>query len=162
MPAVTGDRDRDDAGRPRQARPRDALGRPLPYGAAGVEPVPEEALPPLETLDVARRLVQEGRPFAAHEVLEARWKAGPNEERGLWQGLAQICVGLTHGARGNGIGAARLLERGAARVEEYEAGHGPAYGLDLTALVARVREQAAGPHWDVPAAGRAADWMRPR
>lgn len=28
-------RDRDDAGRARQARPRDALGRPLPYGAKG-------------------------------------------------------------------------------------------------------------------------------
>jgi predicted metal-dependent hydrolase len=90
--------------------------------------------------------VQEGRPFAAHEVLEARWKAGPDEERGLWQGLAQVCVGLTHAARGNSIGAARLLERGAARVEEYEAGHGPAYGFDLIAIVACVREHAAEEH----------------
>nr|WP_246224112.1 DUF309 domain-containing protein [Pseudarthrobacter psychrotolerans] len=44
-----------------------------------------------------------GRPFAAHEVLEARWKAGPAEERNLWQGLAQICVGLTHAARGTAL-----------------------------------------------------------
>src|SRR5690242_8365213 len=78
-PAVTGERDRDAAGRPRQARPRDALGRPLPYGTTGVEPVPEEALPPLEALDLARTLVRAGRPFAAHEVLEARWKAAPDE-----------------------------------------------------------------------------------
>jgi uncharacterized protein len=63
---VTGDRDRDTAGRPRQARPRDALGRPLPYGAAGVEPVSEDPLPPDETLAEARRLVEEGRPFSAH------------------------------------------------------------------------------------------------
>ena len=77
---MTGERDRDPAGRPRQARPRDALGRPLPYGAVGVEPVSEEPLPPVQTLEVARALVQEGRPFSAHEVLEARWKAGP--ERG--------------------------------------------------------------------------------
>jgi hypothetical protein len=28
-------RDRDEEGRPRQARPRDELGRPLPYGAEG-------------------------------------------------------------------------------------------------------------------------------
>jgi len=148
VPAVTGDRgrDRDDAGRPRQGRPRDALGRPLPYGTAGVEPVPEEALPPVETVNLARRLVQEGRPFAAHEVLEARWKAGPDEERDLWQGLAQVCVGLTHAARGNSIGAAQLLERGAARVEEYEAGHGPAYGLDLIAIIACAREHAAAEH----------------
>lgn len=145
---MTGDhgRDRDDAGRPRQARPRDALGRPLPYGAAGVEPVPEEALPPVETLDLARRLVREGRPFAAHEVLEARWKAGPDDERALWQGLAQVCVGLTHAARGNRTGAARLLERGAARVAEYDAGHGPSYGLDLTAVIACARERATAEH----------------
>ena len=135
-------RDRDDAGRPRQQRPRDALGRPLPYGAAGVEPVPEEALPPMQTLDAARRLVREGRPFSAHEVLEARWKAGPDDERDLWQGLAQICVGLTHAARGNSIGAARLLERGAVRLEQHAAGEGSTYGLDLTAVVACARQQA--------------------
>jgi hypothetical protein len=33
-------------------------------------------VPPEQTLASARSLVQEGRPFAAHEVLEARWKAG--------------------------------------------------------------------------------------
>jgi hypothetical protein len=72
-PAVT----RDPAGRPRQARPRDALGRPLSYGAVGVEPVPEEPLSPMKSLGVARQLVKAGRPFAAQEVLEARWKTGP-------------------------------------------------------------------------------------
>jgi len=132
-------RDRDAAGRARQARPRDALGRPLPYGSAGVEPVPEEPLPPLESLELARILVEQGRPFAAHEVLEARWKAGPVEERDLWQGLAQLCVGLTHAARGNSIGAARLVERGASRLQAYRASEGPCYGLDLTAVVDRVR-----------------------
>lgn len=138
---MTGERDRDPAGRPRQARPRDALGRPLPYGETGVEPVPEEPLPPSQTVEVARSLVREGRPFSAHEVLEARWKAGPDEERDLWQGLAQICVGLTHAARGNTVGAGRLVERGAARLEEYDAGAGPTYGLDLTKVVACAREQ---------------------
>src|SRR5215217_6475761 len=100
---MSSDRDRDAYGRARQARPRDALGRPLPYGSAGVEPVSEEPLPPAETLFSARSLVDAGRPFAAHEVLEARWKAGPQEERNLWQGLAQICVGLTHAERGNSV-----------------------------------------------------------
>ena len=32
---MTSDRDRDAEGRARNARPRDALGRPLPYGAVG-------------------------------------------------------------------------------------------------------------------------------
>ncbi|MFN8196197.1 MAG: DUF309 domain-containing protein [Nocardioidaceae bacterium] len=142
---MTDERDRDEAGRPRQARPRDALGRPLPYGAVGVEPVPEEALPPAETLSRARALVDEGRPFAAHEVLEARWKAGPDEERDLWQGLAQLCVGLTHAARGNATGAVRLLERGASRLEEYDAARGAAtHGLDLPAIVACARDRAFG------------------
>ena len=136
-------RDRDDAGRPRQKRPRDALGRPLPYGEAGVEPVPEEALPPQETLEVARSLVREGRPFAAHEVLEARWKAGPDTERDLWQGLAQLCVGLTHAARGNDVGAERLLARGAQRLEQYASSGGPTYGLDLAATVSDARERAS-------------------
>jgi uncharacterized protein len=140
---VSAARDRDDAGRPRQQRPRDALGRPLPYGDAGVEPVPEEALPPAETLDTARDLVREGRPFAAHEVLEARWKAGPDDERDLWQGLAQLCVGLTHAARGNAVGADRLLDRGAGRLAAYAAGGGTTYGLDLEATLACAREQAS-------------------
>ncbi|HET6969379.1 MAG TPA: DUF309 domain-containing protein [Ornithinibacter sp.] len=139
---MSGERDRDEAGRPRQKRPRDALGRPLPYGEAGVEPVPEEALPPGETVDVARGLVREGRPFAAHEVLEARWKAGPDEERDLWQGLAQLCVGLTHAARGNTTGAARLVERGARRLAQYDADGGPTYGLDLAATIACARTHA--------------------
>ena len=140
---MTGERDRDPAGRPRQARPRDALGRPLPYGATGVEPVSEEPLPPSQTVEAARSLVREGRPFSAHEVLEARWKAGPDEERDLWQGLAQICVGLTHAARGNGAGAGRLVERGAGRLKEYDAGEGPTYGLDLTAVAVCARERVA-------------------
>ena len=137
---MSDDRDRDDVGRPRQQRPRDALGRPLPYGEKGVEPVPEEALPPDQTVEVARALVEEGRPFAAHEVLEARWKAGPDEERDLWQGLAQLCVGLTHAARGNAVGAARLVDRGAGRLEAYAAAAGPTYGLDLAATISCVRD----------------------
>jgi hypothetical protein len=132
-------RDRDEGGRPRQARPRDALGRPLPYDAVGVEPVSEEPLPPLETLAEARRLLDEGRPFSAHEVLEARWKACPEAERPLWQGLAQLCVGLTHAARGNAGGAVRLVERGAGHLAEYADGDGSTYGLDLAAVIACAR-----------------------
>ena len=142
---TAGGRDRDEAGRARQARPRDALGRPLPYGEAGVEPVSEEPLPPDGTLAAARALVDEGRPFSAHEVLEARWKAGPEQERDLWQGLAQLCVGLTHALRGNDVGARRLLERGVGRLEQYAGTGGPTYGLDLVQVTecARARVDRA-------------------
>ncbi|WP_237341125.1 DUF309 domain-containing protein [Williamsia soli] len=132
-------RDRDEEGRARQARPRDALGRPLPHGEKGVEPVSEVPMPPEQTLEVARELVCAGRPFSAHEVLEVRWKTGPDSERPLWQGLAQLCVALTHAARGNAIGADRLLERGARHLVAYRESSGPLYGLDLDALIADVR-----------------------
>lgn len=137
-------RDRDDQGRARQARPRDELGRPLPYGAEGVEPVSEEPLPPLETVETAMSLLREGRPFSAHEVFEARWKDAPEEERDLWQGLAQVCVGLTHAARGNGVGASRLVERGAGRLERYLDSGGPTYGVDLGAFVGDARAALLG------------------
>ena len=133
------DRDRDAEGRARQGRPRDALGRPLPYGAEGVEPVSEAPLPPEETLAAARELVGAGRPFSAHEVLEARWKAGPSEERDLWQGLAQICVAMTHAARGNQVGADRLFDRAAERLTAFEATGRWAYGLDVNAVIERAR-----------------------
>ncbi|MEU8277382.1 DUF309 domain-containing protein [Microbispora bryophytorum] len=85
-----------------------------------------------EALEEARKLLAAGRPFHAHEVLEARWKSGPAEERELWQGLAQMCVGLTHIQRGNLSGAAALLTRGSARLGAY--GSTRPYRLDLRAL----------------------------
>lgn len=89
----------------------------------------------METLQFAEDLIRAGRPFAAHEVLEARWKACPQEERELWQGLAQLCVGLTHAARGNEVGAARLVERGTDRLVRYDSTAGPRYGLDIRTIV---------------------------
>lgn len=128
------DRDRDAHGRARNARPRDELGRPLPRGSTGVEGIPEGlTLPPDESLSEAQRLLDAGRAFHAHEVLEGTWKAAPDDERELWRGLAQLAVGLTHIQRGNLRGAARLLDRGAARIQPYAAD--PPYGLDVGGLV---------------------------
>jgi hypothetical protein len=141
-------RDRDQAGRARNARPRDPLGRPLPRGTPGEPTMPDDlALAPAETLALAQRLLDEGRPFHAHEVLEAAWKASPAAERELWRGLAQIAVGLTHVQRGNATGAAALLRRGGLRVAEY-AGRAP-YGIDA----AQVAGQAAGLADQIGAAG---------
>ncbi|MBN6055883.1 DUF309 domain-containing protein [Nonomuraea sp. RK-328] len=113
-------RDRDPEGRPRNARPRDAYGRPLPYGSTGTPRVPDDYAPTTEqALADGRRFLREGLPFNAHEVFEGRWKCAPEPERELWQGLAQICVGLTHLQRGNGRGALTLFDRGAARVQSY-------------------------------------------
>jgi hypothetical protein len=128
------DRDRDELGRARNARPRDGLGRPLPYGERGVERQPE-GVPrtPGESLAEAQRLLDSGLPFHAHEVLEDAWKAADEPERALWRGMAQLAVGLTHVARGNGTGAAALLERGVGNIEPYRAD--PPYGIDVAGLV---------------------------
>jgi uncharacterized protein len=122
-------RDRDPAGRPRNARPRDALGRPLDpvggpgSGVAGTDRIPDDlVITGTEAAALADRLLRDGRPFHAHEVLEAAWKSGPADERDLWQGLAQIAVGLTHARRGNARGAVALLSRGAERVRGYQGG----------------------------------------
>jgi hypothetical protein len=126
---------------PRPVRGRDAAGRPVPLGSPdAVEPVPEQALPPAQALALARDLLRQGRPFFAHDVLEARWKEAPERERALWQGLAQVCVGLTHEQRGNDVGAARLLRRGATRLESYD---GPPYDVTVPDVVARARARAA-------------------
>ena len=113
-------RERDPAGRPRNARPRDALGRPLPRGVTGEQRVPDDlAIPPAEALVLAQEMLDGDRPFHAHEVLEASWKMAPSAERDLWQGLAQIAVGITHARRGNAPGATALLRRGGERVSGY-------------------------------------------
>jgi predicted metal-dependent hydrolase len=104
-----------------------------------VEPVSEEPLPPEETLEAARELVRAGRPFSAHEVLEARWKAGPDEERDLWQGLAQVCVAMTHAARGNQVGADRLFDRAAQRLAAFAATGLGSYGVDVAAVAESAR-----------------------
>ena len=128
----------------RPVRGRDAAGRPVPLDAPeAVEPVPEQALPPYDALALARDLLARGRPFFAHDVLEAAWKAAPAPERPLWQGLAQVCVGLTHLQRGNPVGAARLLRRGADRLEEHlRAGGAATYDVDVARTVASARARA--------------------
>ena len=130
---MTLDRDRDLTGRPRNSRPRDALGRPLPPGAPGVPTMPDDLdLPPAEALREAQKLLDDGFPFHAHEVLEAAWKAAPESERELWRGLAQLAVGLTHARRGNRTGAARLLDRAAIRIDGYA--DAPPHGIAAAAV----------------------------
>jgi uncharacterized protein len=137
----TSSRDRDATGRARNARPRDELGRPLGRQAPGVPGASDEALPPAEALSTAEQLLREGRPFHAHEVLEAAWKAAPAAERELWQGLAQVAVGLTHALRGNSRGAVALLRRGAEKLSGYPA-HGP-HDVDVAGVRRSCAELAA-------------------
>jgi predicted metal-dependent hydrolase len=86
-----------------------------------------------DTVALAQTYLDSGRPFHAHEVLEALWKTQPARERDLWQGLAQIAVGLTHAMRGNTVGAMTLLRRGAGRVANYS---GNTHGVDVEGVLA--------------------------
>jgi hypothetical protein len=135
-------RDRDPAGRPRNARPRDGLGRPLDRAEAGQDRIPDDlTITGADAAVRADQLLRDGLPFHAHEVLEAAWKSAGPAERDLWQGLAQIAVGLTHARRGNARGAVALLRRGAQRVRAYQDGPGAAagprpYGMDVASLLA--------------------------
>ena len=146
-------RDRDQVGRPRNARLRDELGRPLPRDAdSGVERVPDRLDLPLdEAIALAQEYLASERPFHAHEVLEALWKSQPRDERDLWQGLAQLAVGLTHAMRGNRTGAIALLQRGIGRVENYA---GDPHGIDVARVLRRARQITeqleAGPDAAVP------------
>jgi hypothetical protein len=137
-------RDRDSAGRARNARPRDALGRPLGREAAGQAVMPDQVdVTPAWALATAQQLLDDDRPFHAHEVLEAAWKTAEPAERDLWQGLAQLAVGITHALRGNGRGAAALLRRGAFRLRGYSGGRdsgsadsgGGPHGIDTAGLI---------------------------
>ncbi len=104
-----------------------------------------------EAAELADQLLRAGRPFHAHEVLEAAWKTGPAAERDLWQGLAQIAVGLTHAHRGNARGAVTLLRRGAQRVRGYAAGAGAGsesgkpgpFGINVGEVVSAAEDLAA-------------------
>jgi len=134
----------------RNTRPRDRLGRPLPYGSAGAPQLPEGvSRTPRQALSEAQRLLDTGFPFAAHEVLEDAWKSAPAQERELWRGLAQLAVGLTHAERGNARGAAALLRRAADSMTSYE--DAAPHGIPVAALR----------RWAERSASAAADGRRP-
>jgi predicted metal-dependent hydrolase len=141
------ERDRDESGRPRSARPRDSLGRPLPYGSEGIPRIPDDLeLAPAETLTYAQDLLDHGLAFSAHEVLEAAWKYGPDDERMLWQGLAQLAVGITHVQRGNVKGATSLLRSASTHLAHTD--RPGRHGIDVAGLVdfadALIDDLAAG------------------
>lgn len=135
-------RDRDEQGRARNARPRDGLGRPLPYDAVGTERQPEGVeRGPQESLSEGQHLLDDGKPFHAHEVFEDAWKLSEGDERAMWRALAQFAVGLTHAARGNRAGAVSLLRRAADGIEPYTSD--PPHGVDISGLLSWINETLA-------------------
>jgi uncharacterized protein len=161
------ERDRDERGRPANARPRDRFGRPLPRGAkdelAHAEE-PEEVAESLEdAFDRAVALFDERRFFEAHEFFEHIWKSDWVEQgdETFWKGVTQVAVGCCHVQRGNDRGALTLLDRAAAYLDAYPT---PYHGVATRTLAeaardvaARVRAEGASPERAFPPFPRATD-----
>jgi hypothetical protein len=72
------------------------------------------------------------RYWHAHEAWETLWRAAPDEDRDLYQGLIQVAAGLLHLRRRNVRGARNKLREGLEKLR----GYGPAYhGIFLNELV---------------------------
>lgn len=154
-------RERDAEGKPANARPRDAFGRPLPRGATDEMPdreEPEDVVVGVdEALDRAVALFDDARFFEAHEFLEFVWKHAEVDpgDRNFWKGVTQVAVGFVHVQRGNDSGALTLLGRAADHLGRYpDAHHGVATAelrrcaLEVAALV---RSHGASPDLPFPA-----------
>jgi uncharacterized protein len=64
-------------------------------------------------------MVRTGHAFDAHEVLELLWRAAPDEERDLYQGLVHVAVAVYQDERGNAVGRTRQLEKALRRLGPY-------------------------------------------
>lgn len=148
------ERDRDEQGRAKNARPRDALGRPLPRDQAGEfveerDPASEE-----DALERGIAHFNAGRFFQAHEMWEFAWHPSPEPDRDFWQGITQVAVGFTHFQRGNPTGAMTLLDRGATKLEKY----GKVY---KTLPVAMIASAARAAHKEIERDGMEASPVPP-
>ena len=122
-------------------RPRDPLGRPLPWGAQGSLVLEDfDSLSLEENHDLGRAHARAGEWFAAHEAWETAWKqARDTDEAELFKGLSQMGAGYVHLFRGNAHGAATLLRRAAMRISRYEDG---IRGVPTIALAKRLGADA--------------------
>jgi hypothetical protein len=122
-------------------RPRDRLGRPLPWDAVGeLELEDFDSLSLDENHELGRAHARAGRWFPAHEAWETAWKqARDTDEAELFKGLSQMGAGYVHLLRGNAHGAATLLRRAARRIGGYADG---TRGIATSSLAARLSSDA--------------------
>jgi predicted metal-dependent hydrolase len=91
--------------------------------------------------------------FAAHEALEPAWMGTDDlAERALHQGLIKLAAAYVHAVRGNPAGVAKNLA-GARRHLDHAGAAGPAWGVDVAALIADIQARLADPTLVVPPPG---------
>jgi len=138
---ATGKTGKPTGSRNKPERPRDRLGRPLPWGAESDLHLEDfDALTLEENHALARAHARAGRWFPAHEAWETAWKqARDTDEAELFKGLSQMGAGYVHLLRGNAHGASTLLRRAASRIETYADG---TRGVITSVLAARLLADA--------------------
>ncbi len=127
--------------RQKPERPRDLLGRPLPWEAQNQLHLPDfDAMSLDENHLAGLRFVNERNWFGAHEAWETAWKQarGTGDEE-FFKGLSQMGAGYVHLLRGNAHGARTLLRRGAGRVGAYPDPH---RGVPTETLAAELEDLA--------------------
>ncbi|HXH21208.1 MAG TPA: DUF309 domain-containing protein [Dehalococcoidia bacterium] len=126
----------------RRERPRDELGRPLPWGSENRLHMEDyDHLPPEENHRLGVQHFNARRFFPAHEAWESAWRQlkGTQDEE-FFHGLAQLGAGFTHYLRGNPHGARMLMTRAVERIAPYRPRH---RGIDVEALAAATLAIAA-------------------
>jgi hypothetical protein len=127
--------------RAKPERPRDELGRPLPWDQPTRLHLPDFDANDIEANHEAGRRFMRGRQFfGAHEAWETAWKQarGSGDEE-LFKGLSQMGAGYVHLLRGNAHGAVTLLRRGARRIGSYP---DPSRGVPTRAVAADLEHLA--------------------
>src|SRR5919109_3958351 len=134
-PASKPGRPRDPNAPPKQKRPRDELGRPLPHEAENkLELEDYDSLTVEENHRLGIGHLNAGRFFPAHEAWETCWKqAKGTDDAEFFKGPSQLGAGYVHYMRGNPHGAHTLLRRGAKRIERYGELHRGVRARDLAA-----------------------------
>ena len=128
--------------RQKPERPRDELGRPLPWERENLLHLPDfDRLSVDENDRLARELLRDRNYFGAHEAWETAWKQsrGSGDEE-LFKGLSQMGAGYVHLLRGNAHGTVTLLMRGARRIRPYPDG---TRQIRTAALAARLEADAS-------------------
>jgi predicted metal-dependent hydrolase len=138
---ATGKTGRPTERRNKPERPRDELGRPLPWDAENRMHLEDyDHLSIERNHELAREHARHGRWFPAHEAWETAWKqARATDEAEFFKGLSQMGAGFVHLFRGNAHGAVTLLRRAAGRVSRYPDG---TRGVRTTELAARLEAEA--------------------
>lgn len=101
-------------------QPRDRYGRPLRGSVESAVPgIPERTeISNEEAWAQAMDYLNADLPFHAHETFEQRWRCCPDDERTLWQALAQWAAALTQLARGNPKGARANAQKSLANLDD--------------------------------------------